>query len=265
MITPIVVMFPDETSAQQGLMVLKDLYAEGTLALYGSAVLVKDADGSLRLQSVDEGAFGLTVGALTGGILSLPAGPAGTALGAAGGSTLGAFKEMVHEQGRDSFLQRTASQVPPGWSAVVAEVAEFGEARLEARMRAEGGLVLRQARAEVEYGVAVHQLHEIRSTIAEVWAEFEAAVAKAAAAREAHLAEAGTRLAESAARLKLLEAYMQAQTDAHIVQLREQADQASPERRADLECQIAQVLGDHTQRRARLEEAWNQTEGALAR
>jgi uncharacterized membrane protein len=150
MITPISIVFPDVAGARQGLAILLGLRGEGYLALYGSAVLVKDADGSL-LQSVDAGPFGLTAGTIAGGILGLPAGPVGTALGAAGGSTLGAFKEMIHEQGRDSFLQRASSQVPPGWAAVVAEVAEFGDCRIEARMGAIGGLVFRDARSEVAY------------------------------------------------------------------------------------------------------------------
>jgi uncharacterized membrane protein len=263
MITPISIVFPDVVGARQGLAVLIDLRGEGYLALYGSAVLVKDADGSLRLQSVDEGPFGLTVGALTGGILGLPAGPVGTALGAAGGSTLGAFKEMVQEQSRDSFLQRAASQVPPGWSAVVAEVAEFGECRLEARMGAIGGLVFRDARSEVECQVVHRELREIRTLIGEAWSEYEMAVAKATAAREAHLDEARTKMAESAPRLKLLDAYMQAQMEARVAQL--QAEQADPERRAELECQIAQTCNDRNQRRALLEDAWNQAEGAVAR
>lgn len=261
----LIIVFPHQAGARQGLAVLIDLRGEGYLALYGSAVLFKDADGSLRLQSVDEGPFGLTVGAIVGGILGLPAGPVGTALGAAGGSTLGAFKEMVQEQSRDSFLQRAASQVPPGWSAVVAEVAEFGECRLEARMGAIGGLVFRDARSEVECQVVHRELREIRTLIGEAWSEYEMAVAKATAAREAHLDEARTKMAESAPRLKLLDAYMQAQMEARVAQLRQQAEQADPERRAELECQIAQTCNDRNQRRALLEDAWNQAEGAVAR
>jgi hypothetical protein len=155
--------------------------------------------------------------------------------------------------------------VPPGWSAVVAEVAEFGECRLEARMSAIGGLVFRDARSEVEYQGVHRELREIRSLIGEAWSEYEMAVAQATTAREAHLDEARTKMAESAPRLKLLDAYMQAQMEARVAQLQQQAEQADPERRAELERQVAQVVGDHSQRRARLGEAWNQAEGALAR
>jgi hypothetical protein len=53
--------------------------------------------------------------------------------------------------------------------------------------------------------------------------------------------------------------------EARVAQLPQQAEQASPERRAELECQIAQIFGDHSQRHAQLEQAWNQAASALAR
>jgi uncharacterized membrane protein len=254
----LIVVFPHQAGAQQGLLVLKEAQAEGTLALYGTAVLVKDEGGTLSLQPVDEGPFGLTVGALAGGFVGLPAGPVGAALGAAGGSTLGAYKELVHEQGRDSFLKRAASQIPPGWSAAVAEFAEFGDCRLEARMAALGGLVLRDVSAERTNAAAVRQLQEARARIDEAWADYEAAVTEAAAARDRHLAEARSRLADSAPRLKLLEAYMQAQMEAGIASLQLQAERADPGRRVELERQIAQLHSDYNQRRAQLEGAWTE-------
>lgn len=259
----LIVVFPHQAGAQQGLTVLKNLHAEGIIALYASAVLVKDTSGTVSLQSVDEGPSGPPVGASVGGVLGLPAGPVGAALGAAGGATLGALHEMHQEQSHGRFLQQVA-QVPPGWSAVVAEFAEFGDARLETRMAGLGGLVLRDVTAESDYLAEVRKFHEARALVDEAWAGYEAAVAEAAATREGRLAEARSRLAGSAPRLKLLDAYTQAQIDARIAQLQQQAEQAGPEHRAELECQIAQTCNDHNQRRARLEEAWKRAEGALA-
>jgi hypothetical protein len=108
------------------------------------------------------------------------------------------------------------------------------------------------------------ELREIRTVVGEAWSEYELAVAQAAAAREAHLDGARTNLAESAPQLKLLEAYLLAQREARVAELRQQAEAAGPDRRAELECQITQTCNDHNQRRAQLEEAWNQAEVALA-
>jgi hypothetical protein len=172
---------------------------------------------------------------------------------------------MHQEQSHGGLLLQAGRQVPPGWGAVVAEVAEFGDCRLEARMRPLGGLVLRQARVELEFQAAYQQLLEVRRVIKEAWAEYDAAVVTAAAAREGRLAEARSRLAESAQHLKLLDAYLQTQSEAGIAQLGQPAEQADPGRRAELERQIAQTRSDYSQRRAQLEEVWNLAEGALAR
>jgi hypothetical protein len=107
-------------------------------------------------------------------------------------------------------------------------------------------------------------LLEVHRMINDAWAEYDAAIATAAAAREARLAGARSRLAESAEHLNLLDAYLQMQSEAHVVQLRRQAEQAGPDRRAELEGQVSQTRGDHDQRCARLEAAWKLAESALA-
>jgi uncharacterized membrane protein len=263
--TLMVITFRDEAGVRQGLEALKTMQSEGSLALYGSAILVKDAAGQLSLQAVDKGPFGFRAGALLGALLGLPVGPLGFAMGAASGAVAGAIHEMSQEQRGAAFVQQVAGLVPPGGGAVVAEVAEFGETPLEARLRALGGLVLRDTHLEVEYQAAFQDLAEIRAEIGDAWAEYEMAVAEAAARRDKHLAAARARLAEKAERLKLFEAYMQRQTDARIAHLQQQAEQADPEQRADLDGQIARIRADHNQRRARVEEALSLTQAALAR
>jgi hypothetical protein len=178
---------------------------------------------------------------------------------------MGAMHEMLQEQRGDSFVEQASGLVPPGGGAVVAEVAEFGQTPLEARMRALGGLVLRDARLEVEYQAALLELQEIRAESGYAWADYEAAVAEAAIKRDKHLAAARARLADRAGRLKLFEDHMQRQTDARIAQLQQQAEQADPEQRADLDRQAVRTRADHDQRRARLEEALNLTQAAFAR
>jgi hypothetical protein len=172
---------------------------------------------------------------------------------------------MRQEEARDGLLRRASGQVPSGRSAVVAEIAEFGQSPLEARMHALGGLVVHEAGVEAEYQVALGDLQEIGATMDEAWAAYEAMVAGAAATREARLAGARARLAQSVGRLKQLDAYVQAQIDDRVARLRQQAEQADPERRAALEREIAQTRGDHKLRRSQIEAAWHRTDAALAR
>jgi uncharacterized membrane protein len=135
--------------------VLKDLRAEGLIALYAAAILEQDTSSTVSLQAVDAGPFPLAVGAIAGAGLGWLGGPVGATIGAAGGTMLGALHKIRQEQDRDGFLQQAFGQVPPGRSAVVADIAEFGEAPLEAHMAAMGGLVLRQTTPESDYLVVV--------------------------------------------------------------------------------------------------------------
>ena len=79
----VVVVFPNEAKASEGLHAFKELDAEDSLTVYAGAVIVKDAEGTV---SVKEGhgrrPFGEAVGAVLGGLIGLIGGPA---VGAAGG------------------------------------------------------------------------------------------------------------------------------------------------------------------------------------
>lgn len=78
----IVVVFPDEAKAYQGTRALKDLHSEGSLTVYGMAVISKDAGGKFAIkEAADEGPLGMAVGTVTGGLVGLLAGPVGLITG----------------------------------------------------------------------------------------------------------------------------------------------------------------------------------------
>jgi uncharacterized membrane protein len=60
----VVVVFPNEAQAYQGTRALKDLHADGSLTVYGVAVVAKDAGGKLTIKdAADQGPLGTVVGA----------------------------------------------------------------------------------------------------------------------------------------------------------------------------------------------------------
>jgi len=82
----IVAVFDSERKAYAGLKALNDMETEGSITLYASAVIAKDADGELTVkQTADEGPLGTGVGLFTGSLLGLLGGPAGVAVGALAG------------------------------------------------------------------------------------------------------------------------------------------------------------------------------------
>jgi len=95
----IVVIVPDETKAYEGSKALRELHAEGSLTLYGMAIVAKTADGKLSVkQSVDEGPLGTAVGSLSGGLIGLLGGPVGAAIGLGAGALLGSLRDL-HQLG----------------------------------------------------------------------------------------------------------------------------------------------------------------------
>ena len=137
------VIFPDEAKADEGSRVLKDLHAEGSIALSGMAVVVKDATGTLSVKkSVDERPLGMAAGALIGGLAGLPGGPVGIVIGATGGALVGRAADLGD---LTNFFDKVARELPPGNTAVVAEVTEHsGTSLCETRMQAIGGIIVRE-------------------------------------------------------------------------------------------------------------------------
>ena len=86
----IVVTFPNESKAYEGRRALTDLHAEGSITVYGSAVIAKEMDGRISIkETVDSGPLGMSVGALVGGLVGVLGGPVGVAVGLGTGSILG--------------------------------------------------------------------------------------------------------------------------------------------------------------------------------
>jgi uncharacterized membrane protein len=140
------VIFPDEAKADEGSRVLKDLHVEGNIELSGMAVVVKDVTGTLLVKkSMDEGPLGLAAGALIGGLAGLPGGPIGVVIGATGGALFGRAADLLNLGDLTKFFDKVSRELPPGNTAVVAEVTEHsGTSLCDTRMQAIGGTIVRE-------------------------------------------------------------------------------------------------------------------------
>ena len=141
------IVFPDERSAYEGLHALRQLHAEGTLTVYGTHVVKRDASGLLHtLKQNDQGPIGLGVGALVDALVGLFGGPVGAALGAAVGGAAGGMHDELHNIVSDEFLERLEQNLSAGRFAVITEISEDWVAPLDARMAELGGTVVREER-----------------------------------------------------------------------------------------------------------------------
>lgn len=142
------VIFADEAKADEGSRVLKDLHAEGGITLSEMSVVAKDATGTLseRLsekKSDDEGSA-WAGGALIGGLAGLPGGPFAVVIGATGGALVGGAADLINVGDFTNFFDRVSRDLPPGNTAVVAEVTEHSGTSVCETMRAIGGTIVRE-------------------------------------------------------------------------------------------------------------------------
>ena len=145
----IVVTFPDEPRSTEGAHILKDLHAEGRIALHGLAVVARGADGKLSVgESTYEGPHGAAVAALIGGLAALPGGPVAATLFAVGGALFGLSADLINHSAGKELVNKVLNDLSSSTkSAVIAEVSEGEGVALDARMETIGGTVLRDLAA----------------------------------------------------------------------------------------------------------------------
>jgi len=182
----LVVVFDSERRAYEGKKALLQLDAEGSISVYGYAVVAKNADGtSTTKQGDDVGPLGTLVGTTLGSLIGVLFGPVGLAIGATAGFTGGATADVYNSGVGDDFIDDVSKSLLPSKVALVAEIEEDWTTPVDSRMEAIGGLVFRRTLSEVK-----HQVHEenVNSMKADM-AQFKAEQAQAHADRKGKLRE----------------------------------------------------------------------------
>jgi uncharacterized membrane protein len=252
----IVVVFPDEAKAHEGERALKELHEDGSLTVYGTAVLTKDADGKVSTkQHVDRGPLGAAVGALLGMLIGLIGGPGGAFIGFAGGAIAGGRIDVNHWEGATDFLEDVSRELTPGKSALAAEVDEEWVTPLDSRMEAIGGVVLREQRADTEAERIEQEAEARRADLARLDAENARASQEARARLKARADEARAKLKKTTGRAEAALDCLEKETSAKIATLQEQAAKASADTKERLGQRILELRADGDRRAAKLRQA----------
>src|SRR5262249_48479115 len=182
----LVVVFDNESKAYEAKKALQQLDGEGSISVYGYAVLTKAADGKTTLKQADDvGPLGTLAGTALGSLIGLLGGPAGVALGAASGLAAGATVDLHNARISDDFIDDVNKMLLPNRVAVVAEIEEDWTTPIDTRMEAIGGTVFRRALSDVEDTVDDEDIAAIKADMAQMKAEH----AQARADRKAKLQE----------------------------------------------------------------------------
>jgi uncharacterized membrane protein len=260
----VVAIFPDEARAYEATRALKELDAEGSLTLYGMAVVAKDAGGNVSLkQEADSGPLGTAVGALAGGLVGLLGGPVGAAVGLAGGTMLGSLADVFSLGVGSGFVDEVSQKLTPGKTAVVAEVDEEWVTPLDTRMDALGGIVLRQWRTDVEDEQFEQEVSALKAELAQLRAEDAHARAETRAKLKARTDETRAKLRNAADRAQTWIDQRRQETEAKVKALQSRATQADAEARAKREQRSADLRADYERRSAKLKQALALTKDAL--
>lgn len=138
----IIVIFPDEASARQGMQVLTDFASDRRVVLRGAGIVTKDDKGRLSMQVLsDEGLRLVAAGALLGGLAGLSVGLLAAAIMATGGAVSGLGAALTHRGAGERMMEDVARQLQPGSAALVGDVETDDVAALESRMEAVGGTI----------------------------------------------------------------------------------------------------------------------------
>ena len=261
----VIVVFPDEAKAYEGVRTFQDLHQEGSVTVYGTVVVQRDAKGGLTVkQRSDEGPLGTGVGALTGGLIGLFGGPVGVAVGLVAGGVAGSWRDYLQAEVSDEFLEDVQRDLTPGKYAVIAEVSEDWIAPVDSRMEALGGKVVREGREDFIDDLIEKRVDAARAELAQREAEHAGARAKRMESKlESKIEDVRQKLQRTAEKTRERLDHTKEEMEAKLQALEEQSARANPEVRGRVQQRIAQLRKEFQAREQKLARAYQLTQEAL--
>jgi len=168
----LVVVFENESKADEGTKALRQLDLHNYVTVYRHAIVVKNPDGTLTVkESDDRGPFGLLVGTALGALLGALGGLAGIGIGGTLGLLAGGAVDLNNAWVAEDFVDDVANALLPGRAAVVAEIEEDETAPVDTQMEVARGTVFRRALSEVKHTIDDDHIAAIRADLAQLKAE----------------------------------------------------------------------------------------------
>lgn len=143
----LVVVFENKTKADEGKTVLLQLDSEGSIAIYGYALVAKNADSTVVVKQAD----GLgPLSPFAGKLLESLSGDRDTAVSAAPQAS-DVAADSNNANLRKDFIHDVTEVLLPHRGAIVAEVEEEWTTVVDSRMEPLGGIVFRWTLSEVQH------------------------------------------------------------------------------------------------------------------
>jgi uncharacterized membrane protein len=261
----IVTVFKDERSAYEGAKALRELHEEGSLTVYASTVIFKDANGVITVkQAADEGPVGTFAGLATGSLIGLLGGPVGVAVGAAAGTLTGSLFDLARVGVSDDFLSEVYVNLVPNKWALVAEVDETWVTPLDARMDAIGGVIFRRGRGDFIDLQIEREIAADKAEFERLETEYKQAAGEAKTKLKVKVDAVRKRYEERRELLLKKIEEIEREGEAKINLLQEQVAKATGQAKSNLEKRVAEERAKHNARVAKLRQAWQLVKEAAA-
>jgi len=243
----VAVVFSNEKAAYEGVRVLSDMNAAGSIDVPVMYLLKKESESGASTKEVaDDYAPARTVaGTALGALVGALGGPVGAAAGAGVGAVAGLIWDLYSIGVDQDFFCDVATALAPGKCAVVAEVDEEWVGPLDTLMEDLGGVVYRTPKPTV-------QKEHWRRETANAKTQLELLKTELAQARLDRKAKLQTQLEKLRERIdaKLARAQARSQQarreyEAKVKRLQQKADKAKGDVRAAVEARIAELRKDY--------------------
>ncbi len=249
----LVVVFDNESKAYEGSQALKQLDAEGSIAIHAESVIKKNADGTATVKQVDNGFPVHTVGGTAiGSLLGLLGGPVGLGIGAATGALAGSIGDLNAAGVDVEFVDDTTAALIRGKCAVIADVSEEWVTPVDTRMEALGGVVFRAARTSVEDDQRARDVAALRAEIDELKTEHARARADRKAKLQAKIDEFNAKLQAKMDQAKRREEQIKSETEAKVLALQKKAEKAQGDIKATLNARVKQIREEYQEHQANM-------------
>ncbi|HWC11573.1 MAG TPA: DUF1269 domain-containing protein [Acidimicrobiales bacterium] len=154
--TVLIVTFDHLSQAREAMSELRRLDGEDAVTIRAAALVVREGDGRFWVPEDEEriGFVGTATGGAIGALLGALVGPVGLLFFGATGALVGSLADAEEADVSEEVLASVTGRVPPGTTAVVADVDEPSPRVVDSVMEASGGRVNRRPRADIEAEVA---------------------------------------------------------------------------------------------------------------
>jgi len=249
----LVVVFNDEAKAYEGSHALRQLDAEGTIAIHAEAVIKKNADGTVTVkQSEDDFPIRTLGGTAIGSLIGLLEGPVGMAVGATAGLLAGSIGDLHVAGGDAEFVDDVAATLTPGKCAVIADVSEEWITPVDTRMEALGGTMFRKSKKLVEDDERARDVAELRSEIDQLKAEHARARGERKAKIQAQIDKLNGKLEARLDEARKRAEQTKSETEAKVQALQKKAEKTQGEIKATFDARVKRIRDDYEQSQKKL-------------